>query len=154
MNPPARAKSGNKVTAGRRTPRVSLARCSGLVPNTGDDSIRIASTPKRLATRIESARFARPRTSSISRLRFSALPADLTPFICTGPVAGSHNTAIFVSWGIASFSNSSHFLLNSGKSKNTPVTCPPGRDKLVINPLATGSDSRSSAMIGIVVLAD
>src|SRR5207247_11013287 len=45
------------------------------------------------------------------------------------------------------------FFSNSGKSKNTPVTCPPGREKLLIRPLVIGSDSRSSATIGMVVLA-
>jgi hypothetical protein len=55
----------------------------------------------------------------------------------------------FRSW----IANSNHFLPNSGKSKNTPVTCPPGREKLLIRPLVIGSDSMSSATIGMVVLA-
>src|SRR5262245_66545331 len=45
---------------------------------------------------------------------------------------------MLLSLGIASFSNCSHFLLNSGKSKNIPVTWPPGRERLAIRPLFTG----------------
>src|SRR4029453_16865251 len=37
---------------------------------------------------------------------------------------------MLLSLGIASFSNSNHFLLKSGKSKNMPVTWPPGRERL------------------------
>ena len=93
------------------------------------------------------------RTSRISSFTFNKLPAASTAFICTVPVAGSHKTATLASWGIASFSNSSHFLPNSGKSKNTPVICPPGHDRLLIQPFAIGSDSKSSATIGMVALA-
>src|SRR4029077_3112054 len=97
-----------------------------------------ASTPLPLAVRIASSRLERSETSKISSLTFNSLPAISTPFICIRPVAGSHKTATLLSCGIASFSNSSHFLLNSGKSKNTPVTWPPGRQKLSITPLGHG----------------
>src|SRR5262245_42124963 len=153
ISPPARANSGNSETAGSRSPSVSPAIRSELVPNTGEDSMSIASAPVRPAARMESSRFAVPRTSKISSFTFNRLPALSTAFICTVPVAGSHKTATLASWGTASFSNSSHFLPNSGKSKNTPVTCPPGRDRLLIQPFAIGSDSKSSATIGMVALA-
>src|SRR6516225_6193215 len=51
------------------------------------------------------------------------------------------------SLGIVSFSNTNHFLLKSGKSKNMPVTWPPGRERLSIRPIVTGSDSKSSAQL-------
>ena len=78
----------------------------------------------------------------------------LTNSICTGPVTGSHSTAIRESLGLFSTSSSIHFAVKSGKSRNTPVMLPPGRPKLVATPLATGSVSRSIATIGMVRVAE
>src|SRR5438874_9030677 len=46
-----------------------------------------------------------------------------------------------------------HLLAISGASKNTPVTLPPGRFRLCAAPAAIGSDSRSSATMGMVCVA-
>ena len=63
-------------------------------------------------------------------------------------------TAILERLGTTSFKSSSSFVLNSGKSKKRPVILPPGRAKLAIIPVATGSVSKSNATMGVVAVAD
>jgi hypothetical protein len=61
-------------------------------------------------------------------------------------------TATRESLGRISFRTSSRFTLSSGCSVDNPVTFPPGRARLVTNPLSTGSLSDAMTM-GIVAVA-
>jgi putative tryptophan/tyrosine transport system substrate-binding protein len=100
------------------------------------------------------------RTTDGDPTRITPLVAEvvernvITELIATiTSMAGSHRTAIRESWGMASLNSSSHFLVKSGKSKNSPVMLPPGCVTLATRPLSTGSVSRSRATIGIVRVA-
>src|SRR6266481_8098489 len=55
--------------------------------------------------------------------------------------------------GMISLSNCSCLPLSSGRSRNTPVILPPGFARLRTNPIATGSLSRSTATIGMWLVA-
>src|SRR5258708_149736 len=79
--------------------------------------------------------------------------ASWTVLSCKEPVVGSHRTPTPESVGTHSMSSCKHFALKSGKSRNTPVTLPPGRARLLTKPLATGSLSRSIAITGMLVVA-
>ena len=54
---------------------------------------------------------------------------------------------------MTSLSNCSCLPLSSGRSRNTPVILPPGCAKLRTNPIATGSLSRSTATVGMWLVA-
>ena len=65
-----------------------------------------------------------------------------------------HSTAARESFGLRSTKISIHFAVKSGKSRNTPVMFPPGHARVAATPLVTGSVSRSSAIIGMVRVAN
>ncbi len=54
---------------------------------------------------------------------------------------------------MTSLSNCSCLPLSSGRSRNTPVMLPPGCAKLRTKPIATGSLSRSTATVGMWLVA-
>src|SRR5437879_675631 len=90
------------------------------------------------------------RASNTCALIPNPCAAAWTALSCREPVLGSHRTPTPESVGADSMSNCRHFALKSGKSRNTPVTLPPGRARLATKPLATGSLSRSIASTGNV----
>jgi hypothetical protein len=65
---------------------------------------------------------------------------------------GIQNTATRDNLGTVVRRNSRCLPISSGRSRNIPVTLPPGRAKLAINPALTGSVSKSCATIGIVAV--
>ena len=82
-----------------------------------------------------------------------ARPAASAPLNRFGGVDGSQTAAIRESFETNSPSSWIHLPLSSGKSRNTPVTFRPGRARLVTKPAATGSDSKSTATIGMDFVA-
>src|SRR5262249_8506110 len=93
------------------------------------------------------------RVSNTCALMPNPRAASWTAFNCNEPVVGSQRTPTSESVGTDSISSCRHFALKSGKSRNTPVTLPPGRARLLTKPLATGSLSRSIAITGMLVVA-
>src|SRR5215475_9570805 len=65
---------------------------------------------------------------------------------------GFHRTATRESLGTVSLRSSRRFPLNSGDSMANPVMLPPGRSRLAISPLPTGS-ALAAITIGIVLVA-
>src|SRR5262249_26293147 len=68
-------------------------------------------------------------------------------------MAESHTAPGLESLGTTSLRSSICLPPRSGRSRNSPVKLPPGRAKLLTQPLETGSFSRSIPTIGIVVVA-
>ena len=75
------------------------------------------------------------------------------PLARKDPVVGSHRTPMPPNAGADLMRICKHFAPKSGKSRNTPVTLPPGRARLPTHPLAIGSLSRSIAITGITFVA-
>src|SRR5262249_40649379 len=119
----------------------------------GDDKRTIASADRWRAAEKASSKLDALRTSKISNSILERPAALLIDSSCTGPVVGSHSTAILASLGLLSLRSSIHFVVKSGKSRKTPVTLPCGRASVAAIPLATGSVSKSSATLGVVSVA-
>ena len=140
--------------AGSRWRSASSARTCTFGAISGDDSSTIASTPRWFANEKAASKSEARCTSMISSWTFSDPAAFRTESRCTVPVSGSHSAAARESFGLHSSSISIHFAAKSGRSRNTPVTLPPGRARVATTPLATGSVSKSIATIGMVRVAD
>ena len=140
--------------AGRRWRSASSARSCTFGAISGDDSITIASTPRWFAIEKAASKSEARCISTTSNWTFSFPAAFRTESNCRVPVSGSHSAAARESFGLHSTSISIHFAVKSGKSRNTPVTLPPGRARVAATPLATGSVSKSIATIGMVRVAD
>ena len=110
--------------AGKRYDSAWSASSLVLALTKGDDRINNALTPCLAANLKADSTSALPRISTTTSLRPRTLAADSTDPICVLPMAGSQKTATLEIFGMASFSASSHFLLKSAKSKNTPVILP------------------------------
>ena len=93
------------------------------------------------------------RASTVWSCRLKERADDSAAGSSAGFRAGSLRRATRMMPGIASLSSSNALPVNSGRPTKIPVRFPPGRAKLAMKPLATGSDSRSSPTTGIVFVA-
>jgi hypothetical protein len=85
-------------------------------------------------------------------LRGASPPFSLTFLASSGMESGFMRTAIRLTPGVTSLSNSSHFPTRSLVTLDNPVTLPPGRAKLLTSPSAIGSPTTPNT-IGTVVVA-
>src|SRR6516225_9292258 len=119
----------------------------------GEERTTMPWTRSRMARSKASLKSSGRWTDSDCSVTPAARAADSVARNWTPPTVESQRTAKRESVGTASLSSSICLPPSSGRSRNIPVRLPPGRARLLAHLFATGSLSRSSPTIGIVVVA-